>query len=228
MRRLGIALLALALAASMVLRPEDVPPSYAPWVPLDLTAAPNAVTWLKLRRLDADPAACRRALAQAGAAAVAVPDREVSPLCHIRGGVELSGLSRARLSPVATRCGIAARLYLWERHDLQPAALAEMGSKVAEILHYQSYSCRAIRTSRGTGRRMSEHATANAFDIAGFALADGRRLTLRTDWSGPAGAFLRAARDGLCRRFRVVLGPDYNALHADHFHVDQGRFLTCR
>jgi hypothetical protein len=77
---------------------------------------------------------------------------------------------------------------------------------------------------------MSEHATANALDISGFVLADGRRITLRAGWNagGAEARFLRAARDGLCDFFRVVLGPDHNALHADHFHVDQGLFLSCR
>ncbi|MEM8698097.1 MAG: extensin family protein, partial [Pseudomonadota bacterium] len=87
-----------------------------------------------------------------------------------------------------------------------------------------------LRSSSGLSQRMSQHATANAFDISGFLLTDGRMVTLRRDWqgSGPKAAFLRAARDGLCRWFRLVLSPDYNALHADHFHVDQGPFPSCR
>jgi len=87
-----------------------------------------------------------------------------------------------------------------------------------------------MRTSRGTSGRMSQHATANAFDIAGFELADGRRINLLSHWNGdgPEAAFLRQVRDGLCEWFNVTLSPDYNALHADHFHVDMGPFLSCR
>ena len=41
-------------------------------------------------------------------------------------------------------------------------------------------------------------------------------------------AFLREIRDGACDLFRVVLGPDYNAAHRDHFHLDMGAFRACR
>ena len=34
-------------------------------------------------------------------------------------------------------------------------------------------------------------------------------------------AFLREVRDGACDLFATVLSPDYNAAHADHFHLDQ-------
>jgi len=79
------------------------------------------------------------------------------------------------------------------------------------------------------GRR-SEHATANALDIAGFVLADGTRITLAQDWDegGARAAFLRDLRTGACRFFDVVLGPDFNEARRDHFHLDMGRFRTCR
>ncbi|MEO1001015.1 MAG: extensin family protein, partial [Pseudomonadota bacterium] len=66
--------------------------------------------------------------------------------------------------------------------------------------------------------------------ISGVVLTDGRRLRLLSDWDGgrAEAAFFREIRDGLCERFRVVLSPDYNALHADHFHVDLGRWRACR
>lgn len=230
MRRIGAALAALLVAALAIFRPEDVPAPYAPWQPLDPEAAPTLVTWVKLIRAGHDPVYCRAALAASRARAPAVPDRIDSAQCHIRDGVRLQALSAARLAPEAMRCELALRLYLWERHDLQTAARRLLGSRVAAIEHYGSYNCRQMRTGRGTSGRMSEHATANAFDISGFVLADGRRITLKSGWSGvdAEAAFLRAARDGLCARFRAVLGPDYNALHADHFHVDQGTFPACR
>ena len=70
---------------------------------------------------------------------------------------------------------------------------------------------------------MSEHATANAYDIAGFKLADGRMVTLKQGWNGSAGTFLRDLRLSACLLFNMVLSPDYNADHADHFHFDMGR-----
>ena len=222
--------MAALVVLPMMIRPEDVPPDYAPWLPLDPMAAPNFVTPLKLMRTAGSPALCRAALMRGAARAPALPDRHQSEQCHVRRAVRLEALSRARLTPEAMRCSIALRLLMWERHALQPAARRHLGGEVAAIEHYGAYSCRPIRSHRGPTGRMGGHATANAFDIAGFALTDGRRITLTRDWDapGPEAQFLRAARDGLCRYFRVVLSPDYNALHADHFHVDQGLFLSCR
>ncbi|MFN4225017.1 MAG: extensin family protein [Hyphomonas sp.] len=33
---------------------------------------------------------------------------------------------------------------------------------------------------------------------------------------------------GACRLFSVTLGPDYDAAHADHFHMDMGPQRACR
>ncbi len=53
---------------------------------------------------------------------------------------------------------------------------------------------------------------------------------MKTGWNGTdaQARFLRAARDSLCQWFNVTLSPDYNADHADHFHVDMGWYRTCR
>ncbi len=100
---------------------------------------------------------------------------------------------------------------------------------MTRVLHLGTYACRNI-DHRAGGRR-SEHASANAIDIAGFVLADGQRVTLVDAWDGPdvrKAAFLRAVRDGACRFFDVVLGPDYNDAHRDHFHLDMGAYRACR
>ena len=222
-------ILAFFCAALMVVRPEDVPPDLAPWQPLNLRAEPSFATAFKMLRTDATPALCYAALSEGGARAPRVETLEQSENCHIRQAVRPARLGEARVHPTAMRCGIALRLALWEHHDLQPAARAHLGVGVKEILHLGAYSCRKLRSSSGISQRWSQHATANAFDISGFVLTDGRIVKLQRHWTGagPEAAFLRAARDGLCRWFRVVLGPEYNALHADHFHVDQGPFLTC-
>ena len=66
-----------------------------------------------------------------------------------------------------------------------------------------------------------------------FVLADGRRITVKDDWSGGTAAerrFLRVIHESACKRFGTVLSPDYNAAHADHFHVevDEGGASFCR
>ena len=77
---------------------------------------------------------------------------------------------------------------------------------------------------------MSTHATADAIDVSGFVLRDGTRVRLKQDWDGsPARmAFLRDVQESACNWFRVTLGPEYNALHADHFHLQHTGWGLCR
>ncbi len=119
---------------------------------------------------------------------------------------------------------------MWEHHGLQPAARDILGSDITRIRHIGSYNCRAMRTGRGETNRMSTHATAEAIDIAGFDLADGTTVRLLRDWQGdtPKAQFLRAARDSACDWFRLTLSPDYNTLHADHFHLQSRGWGGCR
>ncbi|MFM0727259.1 extensin family protein [Paraburkholderia strydomiana] len=45
------------------------------------------------------------------------------------------------------------------------------------------------------------------------------------DWCGDtrAGSFVRRSHDGACAVFHAVPGPDCNALHRTHFHLDMAR-----
>ena len=133
--------------------------------------------------------------------------------------------ARARIgwrpADLGTSCPVAAALALWEWHVVQPAARRHLGAQVAAIDHFGSYSCRRLY-GRDEGA-WSEHAGANAIDIAGFVLADGRRVRVVADWTGDdaEARFLREVRDGACRLFATVLSPDYNEAHRDHLHLDQ-------
>ncbi|MGF1954234.1 extensin family protein, partial [Lactococcus lactis] len=85
---------------------------------------------------------------------------------------------------------------------------------------FGTYACRATIGTATT--RLSGHAIANAVDIGGFILADGRRVTVLADWNGPDPAvreFLRVVHASACKRFGTVLSPDYNAAHRNHFHL---------
>ncbi|WP_395059765.1 extensin family protein [Polaromonas sp.] len=82
----------------------------------------------------------------------------------------------------------------------------------------------------------SRHATADALDIAGFTLANGKTIAVLRQWqaddavpvTGPDALFLKEAHRGACRYFKGVLGPDYNAAHSDHFHLETGGYNMCR
>ena len=222
--------LAVLVALPALVRPGDLPARVLPWERLDLNKVDDLFIHWKLRALDDDPGACRKAIERTTANVEFMPDMIASDRCHIRNRVRLNALSAARLPPVQTRCAIAARLFIWEQHVVQPAARRHLGTSVVGVRHFSSYACRGIRTDRGVLARMSEHATANAFDISGFRLADADTVSVLHDWGrGTAKSdFLDEVHDGLCAWFNVTLGPAYNRLHADHFHVDMGPFRSCR
>ena len=129
---------------------------------------------------------------------------------------------RVQLDSVATLdCPMIAALNTWVDEVVQPDAQARFGQNVAQIDTMGSYSCRAINGQ--AGGRISEHAFGNALDIAGFRLADGRRITVVHDWTqgdDQSQAFLRDVHAGACNTFTTVLGPGYNIFHYNHIHVD--------
>ncbi len=211
----------------MAARTGLLPAQLNPLAPLDLKEQPGLVTGLKLWRTGRDLPACMAALQRAGVPFKALTSESgPRPGCAVEEAVGLARLSAASLGEQEEmRCDIALRLYMLDRHVIQPAARRHLGSRVERIAHFGSYSCRTIAGSS----RLSEHATANAFDIAGFHLADGRLITLKRHWTqgGEPARFLRDVREGACDFFNMVLSPDYNAAHADHFHVDMGLFRGC-
>lgn len=216
----ALLLLALALVAFIFVR--DVQrrhPERLPWTPLSLAAPIGPFTAAKITRLTRDAPRCKRLLRYAGAAFTTLPPI-TGPGCGYADGVRLQPGRGARLEPagVAVACPVAAALLVWEREIVRPAALRHFGTAVTRIEHVGSFNCRRIAGSAA----MSEHATADAIDIAGFRLADGRRIRVLGDWAGPSAksAFLRDIRDGACGVFATVLSPDYNAAHADHLHLD--------
>lgn len=221
--------IAVSFAVGALLYHPKTPllPEWNPIQPLDPLAQTTPITHWKLRKTVADPAHCLAALKDAGITARSLPDRDVTSQCHIRNQIELRSASRAAIDALNTRCELALRLTMWEIHGLQPLAEHHLDSSISRIHHFGSYSCRKIR---GSSDRMSEHATANALDISGFDLSDGSQIRLVNDWDnpGPSGKFLRAARNNACEWFGLVLSPDYNAAHHDHFHFDQGRWSGCR
>lgn len=228
LRRLIVAAIAavlLATGAMVAIGYARRHPENLPWTELDLTRPVGMFTGRKLAALRDDPALCPRVLEQAGVRFASLPPRDDGPQCSYVDGVRFTeGGARSisfRPGEVGLSCPVAAALALWEWHVIQPAAERHFGRRVASIEHYGGYNCRRVN-HREEGD-WSEHATANAIDVAAFRLADGRRIAVLDDWNGAADeqAFLREARDGACRLFATVLSPDYNEAHRDHLHFDQ-------
>jgi hypothetical protein len=96
---------------------------------------------------------------------------------------------------------------------------------VVAMQHMGTYNCRVIA---GTSK-LSQHASGDAIDFGGFRLEGGVTYTLKEHWehddttpSTPGGKFLYAAAHRWYDKFiwNIILTPNYNAAHDDHFHVD--------
>lgn len=203
-----------------------IPDRWNPWATLEVAEPPNFLTRYKLGRLSTSSVQCQSVLQTSGMAYESIPDEVTGAACGYFNAVRVARTSAAVDEPFALTCRSAVSLALWERHVLQPTAQQFFGVPIVEIEHFGSYSCRNVYGRPSATR--SRHATAEAFDVAGFVLGDGRRIRVVNDWDGEHGAFLRAVRDGACRFFDGVLSPDYNDAHRDHFHLDRGPYRVCR
>ncbi|GLR47404.1 extensin family protein [Sphingomonas astaxanthinifaciens] len=222
-----LAVAAIEIAAWMQRHRQDLP-----WTELDLAASPGRFTAARIADLGSDAPRCRALLAAAGNRSRPAPDRIAGADCGYRDGTLVALDAAASPEGLVTSCPVAAAMSVWER-QLQVEARARLGTRVTRLIHAGSFSCRRLY-GRDQGS-WSEHATADAVDILGFALADGRTVSVLRDWpdQGPRGAFLRSARDAACSAFTTVLSPDYNAAHRDHLHLDTadrgvGGWRACR
>lgn len=131
---------------------------------------------------------------------------------------------RVSMWPAAMlRCPMIPTVDRWVAEVVEPAARFHFGTSVAELKVAASYSCRPM--NHVSGARLSEHGYANALDVSAFTLSDGRTITVKGGWYGAdrERTFLRAVHKGTCQYFTTVLGPNYDANHRDHFHMDLAR-----
>jgi len=118
-------------------------------------------------------------------------------------------------------CPMVAALEDWLDAVVQPAAMNRFGVGVAELDVFGGYSCRTVDNL--AGEKLSEHAFANAVDVSGFVLTDGRKIIIVRDWKRDGtqeSAFLHEAHAGACGHFTTVLGPGADVFHYNHFHLD--------
>ena len=221
-----------------------LPERFNPWAPLNVTAPLDLFTNYKLSRARSDPALCLNALAKTNMQYDVLPDRATDLGCGFNNAVRLRSAKVRFGAPLPVSCPIALSLFMWERHTLQSAAQQHFGQRVAAIEHLGSYACRNINRGEpvrsgeaSSNESRSRHATANALDIAAFTLENGKRITVLNQWKrtgaseadGTAEArMLFDVHQGACRFFTGVLGPDYNAAHRDHFHLETGGYSMCR
>ena len=216
--------------------------------PSQAATAPELNVWTETE-VAAAQLVCTRELAT-----IAVEAERLAPLkqgvCGTPAPISVRsiGAAKVELKPVVvTSCPMAVALHKWVEMFVQPAARDMLGAPVIRLVTASSFVCRN-RNNEVVGP-ISEHAYANAVDIAGFVLKDGRTITVLDGWgtperetkafhkpaateaasataaADPAGVtkdaqFLRRLHKGACEVFGTVLGPESDAYHRNHFHLD--------
>lgn len=178
--------------------------------------------------VSAEAKQCAVDLQRAGVRFTPLPNVDHGGGCTSIDSVKLLDIGTPVTNLGAMTCPLARNFAAWAQYAVRPAARAYFGTEVAKIETFGTYSCRNIYGGRSG--RLSQHASSNAIDVAGFVLADGRRIMLDGGWNGDKASqdFLRALHKSACRRFGTVLSPDYNAAHYNHFHLDMSGNGYCR
>ena len=168
----------------------------------------------------AEETACRERLKQLGVSFEALPSI-VNGACSAPWPVRISALpdGLALAQPVTVTCPVAEALTRWVLEAVAPAAKRDLETRLTRIATGTSYECRS--RNRQEGAKLSEHAFANAIDVAGFTFESGKVLQVGPlAPETPEGRFQAAIRAEACRSFATVLGPGSDASHEDHLHLD--------
>jgi hypothetical protein len=156
------------------------------------------------------------------------PEERV-PLGPARGPTVTASIGPVEVKPAATlACPLVSTLDKWIMTAVQPAALRWFRQPVVEIKQISAYSCRGMNGNAYA--HISEHAFGNALDIAEFALADGRKVSVQYGWHGAPDeqGFLHDVQAAACEEFTTVLAPGANVYHYNHIHVDLMRRASGR
>jgi hypothetical protein len=203
------------LLAVLAVLPLLIGTALAGWSDADITAA-KAECKARLQGLDMSYGPAQTIGNRGGCGAAAV--------------ITVESIAGVDVVPAAElTCDMAESLHGWVASSVAPAARQHLKKKLVRINNASAYVCRRRNNSK-TGK-LSEHAKANALDIATLEFDDGSTISIKGDWSGlkqlvgfsAQGKFLRQIRRDACIRFTTVLGPGSDAYHGDHFHIDVAR-----
>lgn len=139
--------------------------------------------------------------------------------CGLSEPVRITAVSGVDLSrPIAIDCSTARALRDWVDRGVKPA-IATLGGGLDRLEVAAAYVCRPRNNL--AGGRVSEHGRGGAVDVFGFTLASGATLTVAERWRPIAtSALFREVHEAACGPFSTVLGPDADAYHRDHLHLD--------
>jgi len=224
---LGVVLL---LAAFAVFWTGLVPARYNVFRPIDLSDPGGIMRDFRVAALRNDAESCRAILKKPHIEAEPIADQMGKDGCGWRNAFKVATAGGAKIYLDKLSCQASTALALWLTHAIQPLAEQSFGARVASVQTMGTYSCRNIVGNVFWKDVKSEHATANAIDISGFTLTDGRQISIVAHWKGTdaQAQFLKEAHRRACRYFRVSLSPEFNAAHRDHLHLDRGLMWSCK
>jgi hypothetical protein len=183
---------------------------------------------------DAGARLCEQQLREIGARfEVIEPVGEDEAHCGADRAIALSSVVGIAVKPIVTvRCGMALAFAEWAQKVVAPMAKLYLDDEPTVIGTSGSYTCRFRRGGRNLAA-FSQHAFANAIDVASISFKEREPLQIRLPDENAEGdrLFQAAIRGGGCAFFTTVLGPMTNAAHADHLHFDmaerRGEFRLC-
>jgi hypothetical protein len=154
------------------------------------------------------------------------PSTHPNLTCHVEepviihppvNGIDLKYYDGTATPNVRAACNMALALV---------KSMEDVAAKgVTAVRHIGTYNCRVIA---GTDR-LSRHAYGDAIDIYGFEFADGSLYTLIDHWEHDTTAPMSMEAIFLYETayrwhdemfWTIILTPNYNAAHDNHFHVD--------
>jgi hypothetical protein len=201
------------------------PVVWAPLAALCLTSCgflgrPERPVW----RAQAENACFTRKQVTLSDTIVSAPEIDGPGICGMTRPLKVSALANGAIAVDKTLtidCPMIPALEAWLNAVVEPDAQTRFGQRVTTVNVFGAYSCRPIDNMAGA--QLSEHAFGNAVDVAGFTLADGRKIDFVHDWknaNSQESAFLHEAHAGACQYFTTVLGPGADVFHYNHIHLD--------
>ena len=142
--------------------------------------------------------------------------------CGIADPVRVHSVAGVSLLPAAIMdCTTARALSEWTKSGAKPA-FGRLGRGLSSYTVAASYACRTRNNQ--PGGPLSRHASGQAVDIRAFGLKNGVTLGVKDGWRNSIEKpVLSRAQQSACSHFRVVLGPNSDAFHQDHIHLDSAR-----
>ena len=207
---------------------QMLPSWYNPFTPLMLNDPPGLVTRWKLKAIT--DAQCQTLLDEANQQKL-ISTQRVAPsggACPLPDVVQGRDFGTVKLSNrFLASCRLALSSALYVEQQVKPLSRKMLNSEVTRIDHLGSFACRNIY-HRADGP-LSEHATANALDISAFHLENGKQVSVLKGWNQPqTQPFLQTLLASSCQYYGNGLGPNYNAAHANHFHLGMRGYGLCR